>query len=103
MINIHRNDIPVRIPSHPYILVHRSILFNCSIEAENDFLLESMAACHNSNSKLVMYFPVNTAFVNYIDSLDNLTASIKFPILMNNTTYEQMLPFPLNVSKFDSG
>ena len=29
------NDIPVKIPSHPYVLVNRSILCNCSIEADN--------------------------------------------------------------------
>ena len=35
------NDIPVRIPSHPHILVNRSTLCNCSIEADNHYLLES--------------------------------------------------------------
>ena len=55
------NDIPVRMPSHPYLLVNRSLLCNCDIGAENNFLLESLAACHNANSKLVMYFTVNTA------------------------------------------
>ena len=56
------NDIPIRIPSHLYVLVNRSILCNCGIELENHFLLESLVACHDSNSKLVMYFMVNTAF-----------------------------------------
>ena len=96
------NDIPVKNPSHPYILVNRCILCNCGIEAENNFLFESLAACHDSNSKLVMYFMVNTAFVNYCDSLDNLTDSIKCSIVMNKTTFEQTLPLSLNVSKFDS-
>ena len=44
---------------------------------ENNFLLESLAACHDADSKLLMYIRVNTAFVNYLDSLDNLTASFK--------------------------
>ena len=39
------NNIPVRIPSHPYVLVNRSVLCNCGIEAEIHFLLESLAAC----------------------------------------------------------
>ena len=39
------NDIPVKIPSHPYVLVNRNVLCNCIIEAENNFLLESLAAC----------------------------------------------------------
>ena len=33
------NDIPIEIPSHPYILVNRSVLRNCRIEAENNYLL----------------------------------------------------------------
>ena len=36
------NDIPVKIPSHPYVLVNRSILCNCRIEADNHYLLESI-------------------------------------------------------------
>ena len=58
------NNIPVKIPSHPYVLINRWVLCNCGIEAESNFLLKSLAACKDSNSKLVMYFIVNTAFVN---------------------------------------
>ena len=96
------NDIPVRIPSPSYVLVNRSVLCNCGIEAENKFLLESLAACHDSNSKLVMYFMVNTAFVNYLDQIDNLTEPLEFPIQKNKTIFEQTMPISLNVSKFDS-
>ena len=95
------SDIPIRIPSHAYVLVSRSVLCICVIGAENHFLLESLAACHDSNSKLVMYFMVNTAFVNYLDQFTNLTESLKFPIIKNKTTFEQSLPISLNVSKFD--
>ena len=38
------NDIPVKIPSHPYDLVNRSILCNCGIEADNHHLLELLTA-----------------------------------------------------------
>ena len=55
------NDIPVKIPSHPYVLVNRSVLCNCGIEADNHYLLESIAVCNNTNSKLTMYFTINTA------------------------------------------
>ena len=41
---------------------------------------------------------VNTAFVNYLNSLDNLTDYLKFPILMNRTTFEQTLPISMNLS-----
>ena len=95
------NDIPVRIPSHPYVLVNRSVLCNCSIEADNHYLLESLAACDNANSKLTVYFTVNTAFVNYLDMFSNLTESLGFLLIKNRTTYEQALPITLNISRFD--
>ena len=88
MCNVN-NDIPVIIPSYPYVLVNKSVLFNCEIEAENNFLLESLAACHNAESKLVMYFMVNIYFVNY---LDNMTESLKCPISLNRTTHKQISP-----------
>ena len=67
------NDIPVKLPSHPYVLVNRSGLCNCSTEAANHYLLESIAACDNRDSKLIMYFTVNMAFANYLDMFPNLT------------------------------
>ena len=82
------NDLPIKIPSHPYVLLNRSVLCNCGIEVENNFLLESLAACHDADSKFVMHFMVYTAFDNYLDTLDNLTDSLKFPILLNRTTYQ---------------
>ena len=99
------NDIPIRIPSHLYVLVNRSLLCNCGIEAENHFLLEFLAACHDSNSKLAMYFMVNTAFVNYmyLDQFTNLTESLQIQIIKNKATFEQTLPISLNMSKFNSG
>ena len=41
------NDILVKIPSNLYVLVNRSVLCNCRIEVENNFPLESLAACHD--------------------------------------------------------
>ena len=85
------NDIPIESLSHPYILVNRSVLCNCGIEAENNFLLESLATCHDVNTKLMMYFTINTAFTNCIDQF-KLTEDLKFPILTNKTTSEYTLP-----------
>ena len=64
------NDIPIEIPSHPYVLVNRSVLCNCGIEVGNNVLLESLATCHDANTNLIMYFMVNTAFTNYIDQFN---------------------------------
>ena len=96
------NDISVRIPSHPYVLVNRSVLCNCGIEAKNHFLLESLAACHDANSKLLMYFTVNAPFVNYLDQFTNMTKSLNIQIIRNKTTFKQTLPISQNVFKFDS-
>ena len=79
------NHIPIKILSHPYVLVNRSILCNCGIKAENNFLLEFLAACHDAYTNLVMYYTMNTAFVHYIDQF-NLIETLTFPILTNKTT-----------------
>ena len=87
----HNNNISVNIPGHPYILMNRSILCNCDIEAESNFLLESLAACEGPDAKidLEIHFTVNLAFMNYFDDiLENLGKQI----LLNWTTQEQILP-----------
>ena len=33
------NNIPIKIPSHPYVLMNRTVLFNCKMEVEDNFLL----------------------------------------------------------------
>ena len=95
------NDIPVKFRSHPYVLVNRSVLCNCGIEADNHYLLESLAACNNRDSKLTMYFTINTAFANYLEMFLNLTDSLPNLLMRNRTTYEQVLPVTLNVPEFD--
>ena len=75
------------------------MLCNCGIEAKNNFLLESLAACHNTNTKLIMYFTVNTAFTNYINQF-NLMEELEMPILTNKSTSEFNPPVFLNKSTF---
>ena len=94
------NDLPIEIPTHPYVLVNRSILCNCRIEAENNFLLESLATCHNSITKLIMYFTISSAFTNYLNEF-NLTEELDIPILTNKSTSEVTLPVFLNKSIFN--
>ena len=94
------NDILIEIPGHPYVLVNRSVLCNCRIEAENYYLLESLAACHDSNSKLVMYFIINNVFTNYLNEF-NLTEEVEIPIFTNKSTLEITLPVFLNRTKYD--
>ena len=95
------NDIPVKIPSHMYVLVNRSVLCNCGIEVDNHYHLESLGACDNKVFKLTMYFTVNTAFANYLEMFPNLTDFLQIPLIKNRTTEKQTLSINLNVSKFD--
>ena len=95
------NDIPVKIPSHTYGLVNRSVLCNCGIEVDNHYLLESLPACDNRNPKLTMYFIINTTLSNYLEMFLNLNESLQLPLIKNRTTYEQILPVNLSISDSD--
>ena len=92
------NDIPVKIPSHPYVLVNRSILCNCGKEADIHHLLESLVACDNKQSKLI-YFTINLAFSNYLDLMPNMTE--QQTLNRDKTLKEQPLPVYLSVSHYD--
>ena len=94
------NDIPVKIPSHPYVLVNRSILCNCGIEVNNHHLLESLAVHDKKHTKLTMYFTINLAFINYLDLMPNIMEQLN--LNRGKTSYEQPLPVYLNISHFDN-
>ena len=51
--------------------MNQSILCNCDIEAESNFLLELLAACEGPEAKtdLEMHFTGNLAFVNYFEDI----------------------------------
>ena len=100
IICTHNNNIPVNIPSHPYVLLDRNILCNCGIEAKNSFLLESLASCRDHEKPdLVMYFTVNLAFVDYLDQLNE---TIYIPIIRNWTHQMQVLPISLESFNINS-
>ena len=94
------NDIPVKIPSHPYVLFNGSILCNYGIEADNHHLLESITSCDKKTTKLIMYFTINLAFTNYLDMLPNMTDSL--PLIRGRTWYEKPLPIHLNIPHYDN-
>ena len=94
------NNIPIEIPSHLYVLLNRMVLCNCIIEAESNFLLESIAACDSEQDDvdLEMYFLVNTAFLNYFDEL---RSTLDIPFFHNVTRQEHILPTSLESNDFD--
>ena len=99
MICNYNYNFPLKIPSHPYGLLKRTVLCNCGIEAEDNFLLESIAACPGKQSALTMYYTVNTAFMHYFDSL---TENLQTHISQNWTTQEKVFPISLQTYQFDS-
>ena len=94
------NNIPIEIPSQPYVLLNRTILFNCIIEVENNFLLESIAVCDpdGNGADLKMYFMANTVFLNYFEELIN---TLEAPFLHNVSMQEPILPISLESDDFD--
>ena len=58
------HNYPIKISSHPYVLLKRTVLCNCDIHAENHFLFESIAACPGKQSALTIYYTVNIAFMH---------------------------------------
>ena len=94
------NNILIETSSHPYVLLNRTILCNCIIEAENNFLLESIAACDPGSDgvDLDMYFMANTAFLNYFEGLID---TLEVPFLHNIITQEHILPISLESDDFD--
>ena len=94
IIYTYNNNIPLNIPSHPFILLDRNILCNCDIEAESNFLLESLVAGEeHEKPDLEMYFIVNLAFVDYLEQLNE---TITIPINRNWTSAKQPLPVSLD-------
>ena len=94
------NNIAIEIPNHLYVLLNRTIFCNCIIEAENNFLLESVAACDPDSvgADLEMYFVANTAFLNYFEGLIDM---LEIPFLHIVTTQEPILPISLESDDFD--
>ena len=94
------NNIPIEIPSHPYVLLNRTVLCNCIIKAKSNFLLVSIAAYdpERDNIDLEMYFVANTAFLNYFDELIN---TLDIPAFHNITRQEHILPISLESNDFD--
>ena len=97
------HNFPVKIPSHPYVLLRRSVLCNCPIEADNNFLWESIAACPGKHSALTMYYTANTAFMNYFDNLIEQSEMEKLDVhIFKNWTTEQVFLMALQSPEFDT-
>ena len=76
------------------MLVNRTVLCKCIIEAENNFLLESIVACDPASNSmdLQMYFAANTAF---LDDFEGLIDMLKEPVFQNIIMKKHILPISL--------
>ena len=73
---------------------------NCDIEAEDNFLLESLTTCGENNiQKLEMFFTVNLAF---LDHLEDLPEVLDTPIDRNWMHDKQILPITLESFEINS-
>ena len=90
MICNDNSNIPIKIQSHQYVFINRTVLCNCRTEVKANFLSESIAAFPGKQSALTMYFTVNTAFMHYFDSLTN---NLENHISQNWTMHEQVYQF----------
>ena len=87
------------LPSHPYVLVNRSILCNCHLQTGLNYLLKSLSSC-DSGPIFTMYFTVNSAFQNFMSEFglsDSPTIDGKlllweyiFDIFLNDTSKPSM-------------
>ena len=82
------------------MLLNWTVLCNCITEAENNFLLESIAACDpgSTDVDLEMYCVANTTFLNYFE---RLIETLMVPMLQNITMQEHILPISLKSDDFD--
>ena len=67
------------LPSHPYVLVNRSILCSCHLQTGLNYLLKSLSSC-DSGGPFTMYFTVNSAFHHFMSEFglsDSLSPNSK--------------------------
>ena len=96
------HEYPIKVPRHPYVLLKRSVLYNCDIHAEEHSLLESIATCPGKQSDMTIYYTVNTAFMPYLDTFREELEVPSLEGIQNWTTQEQVLPISLQSTSFDN-
>ena len=86
-------------PSHPYVLVNRSILCNCYLQTGLNYLLKSLSSC-DSGAPFTIYFTVNSAFQHLEFGLSDspstddklLSQEYVFDIFLNDTSGPSIPP-----------
>ena len=68
-INIRKERSRLWDRSHDYVLVSRSMLYNCQMESGLTYLLKSIAFCEDASTEYTMSFALNLAFLYMIQEL----------------------------------
>ena len=58
-------------PSYIYVVLNRTVLCNCRLEAELTYLFKSTRSCSDANEDLTLYFMINLTFYHYMNSYIN--------------------------------
>ena len=82
------------VPSYPYVLVNRSLLWNCHLELGLTYVLKSLGSC-SSKGKFTMYFSINSAFNHYMSSFGFSSKNVSSTQLLS---YEPIFDMFLNKS-----
>ena len=92
------------LPKTDFVLVNRSILCNCHLDADFVYLLKSISSCTLASQKFQAEFTVNLAFMTIFAQLLNITSlhvtnyiretPFEFPIHLNNSL--MFIPQPAN-------
>ena len=61
------HNVPTPIPACGYAVINRSLLCNCQLQRENEFLYDSLASCLLADEVgRHMHFTINIAFANQL-------------------------------------
>ena len=105
MICNDNQNFPIKIASHPFVSLKRAVLCNCAIEAENNFLLESIAMPAQQNNQLYLCIIQITQHLCIILIVWYKIQKQKiwmYIFLKTQTTQEQVFPVSLQTFEFDT-
>lgn len=68
------SDLAVPLPQHNYVLMNRTVLCQCDIDAGLSYVLQNIGSCEEDLAPLTLYFTYNFAFYGaFTELLDNLS------------------------------
>ena len=98
------NDIPVKIPSFPNVLLNQSVLYNCEIKVENHFMILYYIILYMCYMILLYYTIIGGVGIVGIDMLSVCTCLFKLrPGVLSETLSHMWGKFNLPLFLFNVG